>query len=37
MHVTHIYNTKYTQNETPSPNQSSVKGPLRTKINTHKK
>ena len=29
MHVYPIYNTAFTQNETPYPNQSSVKGPLK--------
>ena len=37
MQVSPIYNTDCTQNETPYSNQSSVKGPLRTTINTYKK
>ena len=37
MNVNPIYNTACTQNEAPYPNQSSVKGPLRTIINTNKK
>ena len=37
MHVTPIYNTDCTQNKTPYSIQSSVKGPLRTTINTYKK
>ena len=37
MHVNPIYNTAFTQNETPYPNQSSVKGPFKSTINTYKK
>ena len=35
MHVSQIYNTNCTQTETPSPNQSTVKGTLIIKFNTY--
>ena len=37
MHVSQIYNNKCTQNETPSPNQSTVKELLIIKLKIYKK